>query len=288
MSSIVVDSWTTPGVGDYMFALNRAHWFKRALGSKNKGPMTINFHWYHDKDHLHHFEDPETIVERLDYTKNYYKNYRSLDINHIFNSEDEMLKKQRMRFSSVDRRGEITNFNVDRHMYDNTWSFRLNTYAKEDMKKVVIWRPLFNAEVPREWKRVVENDMWDNAIDILRSMGYYVVELCYRSPIREVFYHIKTCHFVMCYDGMWHYIAKNFMKPMIVTSRSTITKYHTPHAMMWHEMGNDKNLLDKLKGFHDPVDGVMFTPYQEMMKAAYDYRDYFWRSYRACKLIERS
>lgn len=280
MNPIVIDSWTTPGVGDYMFALNRAHWLRRANVGRYRDPVTINFHWYHDEDYLYHYEDPETIVERLDYTKDFYKNYRSIDINHIFNSTDEKLKKERMRFHGIK--------NPDRHMYDNTWSFRLDTFKEENRNKVVIWRPLFNAEVPREWKRVVENDMWNNAIDILTDMGYEVVELTYRTQIREVFYHISTCHFVMCYDGMWHYVAKNYMKPMIVTSRSTITKYHTPHAMMWHEMDNENNLLDKLKSFHKPVDGQKFTPYQEMMKAAYDYKDYFWRSYRECRLIERS
>jgi hypothetical protein len=62
-------------------------------------------------------------------------------------------------------------------------------------------------------------------------MGYDVVELCYRTPIREATYHINTCDFIICYDGMWHYIAKNFMKPMIVSSQDMITTYHTRHAL---------------------------------------------------------
>ena len=281
MNDIVVDAWTTHGVGDFMFVLNRVHWLRRTQISNHKKPIKLNFHWYHSEDHLHHPEDPETIVERCDWIAPFYKNHRSIEINHVFNSTDEVLKQQRFRFQGLK--------NVPRHMHDNIWSFRMNSFGKEDRNKVVVWRPLHNAEPARAWKQVVINDMWNEAIDLLKGMGYSVVELTYRSSVREAIYHINTCHFVVCYDGMWHYIAKNWFKPMIVTSRSTITKYHTPHAMMWHEMDSDKNLINKLKNFHTPfIDREIYSPYQQMMHSALNYRDYFWRSYNACRLIEQS
>ena len=87
---------------------------------------------------------------------------------------------------------------------------------------------------------MVTNEMWDQAIDFLRSIGYNVVELSYRSPIREAHYHIATCKLVISYDGMWHYFAKNYYKPMIVASRSAITRLHTPHALTLHEIDSEK------------------------------------------------
>jgi hypothetical protein len=44
-------------------------------------------------------------------------------------------------------------------------------------------------------------------------------------------YHISTARMVLCYDGMWHYIARNLLTPMVVVSTEGITSYHTPHAV---------------------------------------------------------
>ena len=32
---------------------------------------------------------------------------------------------------------------------------------------------------------------------------------------------------------MWHYIAKNFQKPMIVLTKDLITNHHTPNALIY-------------------------------------------------------
>ena len=44
-------------------------------------------------------------------------------------------------------------------------------------------------------------------------------------------YHIATCKATVSYEGMWHYIAKNYHKPMIVMSADVITQLHTPNAL---------------------------------------------------------
>ena len=36
---------------------------------------------------------------------------------------------------------------------------------------------------------------------------------------------------MLCYDGMWDYVAKNFAKPLAVISKEGVTKYHTDHAI---------------------------------------------------------
>ena len=45
-------------------------------------------------------------------------------------------------------------------------------------------------------------------------------------------YHISTCRQVVSYDGMWHYIARNFSKPTVIVSPEAISKYHTPNAIV--------------------------------------------------------
>lgn len=61
--------------------------------------------------------------------------------------------------------------------------------------------------------------------------GYTVIEISHRTPIREVFHLIASCKFIVAYNGMYHYISKNLIKPMIVLGDSGIIKMHNPQAI---------------------------------------------------------
>ena len=255
MSKPILQCKTTPGVGDYMYALNKAFMLSWRTGHI----FDVEFHWNHGEDHLHHFEDPETIVERFDHTLPYYLHHDRLNVSHHFNSVGHE-KLDRKRFYPNQTLRDLPGVNSMAKVEPgiNEWSFK-PSHLEVDANKVVIWRPLFNAETARDWKRVVSNQMWEDVISILEAHGYQVVELTYRTPIREAHYHIATCDFVVCYDGMWHYFAKNYNKPTIVTSRSAITKMHTPHALMLHELDEvegpaaNKNIVKQMKKLHIPA-----------------------------------
>jgi len=266
---IEVKSWTTHGVGDFMLSLNRLHLIRH----RSKMPMVVEMNWYHDKDFLYHYEEEETIVERFDYIHKFYRGYDKVHVNHVFNSTDTKLIDEKWRFSPQQAQ-------LPRVLHDNEWSFSSkfkHQFGLIHTNKVVVWRPLFNAQMARDWKWVVSNDMWDEAIDHLKQMGYNVVELEYRTPIREVFYHIATCSFVISYDGMWHYIAKNCFKPMIIASRSAITKYHTPTALMLSELNRDpaSNFLNRIRNLHSFIPESSMTTYQEInVLSKRGYEDY--------------
>lgn len=55
---------------------------------------------------------------------------------------------------------------------------------------------------------------WSTLFDFLKTK-YNIIELEYRTPIREVFYHLTTCEFVVANGGMWHTLATSLGKPMI-------------------------------------------------------------------------
>lgn len=210
----------TPGVGDYMMGLNVAHHYSHQYNI----PVNFNIHWYHAEDHLHHFEDPETIVERLEYSHMFYKDQSKVTVKHIFNSTDTELWVKRFRG---------IHFSPDPNNRINSWIHKSTSFTQTVENKVVIWRPISNAETPRQWKNIIDNYTWDYIIKLLETVyGYHVVELTYRNPISEVYYHLSNCNLVVCYDGMWHYVAKNFLKPMIVFSENDVTKFHTPNAIM--------------------------------------------------------
>lgn len=257
----------TPGMGDAMLALNLAyrwsHW--------NQERLILNLHWTHGPEHLHHPEDPETIIERTDYVNALYaKGNSDVEVNHIFNTDRTDILNTTTRYDWLDPR---------EHKKTNSWMFKPEIQLPVEKKKVVIWRPVFNAEVPKYWKRIVPNDQWNRIIDLYKEDGYNVVELCYRTPIREVLYHINTCEFILCYDGMWHYIAKNFLKPMIVASHDGITRYHTRHAVALSQ----HKFIDWTRGLHIPIYmpniESTLSPYDLMHMRANEYKESFWRGY---------
>ena len=252
----------TPGVGDFMWALNCAHHH----ANKWKTKVNLEFQWEHDEDHLHHFEDPETIIERLHYIHNFYHKQDEVTVSHVFNAtgrysdwkySDDLILNEEGRLRNVTNK---RNKNKNRFWFEsgkwsdtpgspipeNHWIFRPDAFPKKiDKKKVVIWRPTFNAELPRTWKNFLTNDDWEDIIAAMRQAGLHIVELSYRTPVSEVMYHISTCRMVFCYDGMWHYIAKNFARPLVVVSPEGITTYHTPHALKLSPFEDNKNYYKK-------------------------------------------
>lgn len=208
----------TVGIGDSMYGLNIA--YMRSF--VNQKPTTIDIHYFFPKDDIYHYEDPEPLIERVEYLRSRFLWKDIVKVNYIFNSEDTKLYQHKY-------------YNVKRHRFSELyryWSFdpTLNTTPKYG--KIVLWRPTNNLRQQLSgYKMPLLESQWQKLIDILGYFGYDVVEIDYRTPISEVVYHIRTCECCISYEGMWHYVSKNFFKPHIVFSSSNITKWHTPAAI---------------------------------------------------------
>tara|TARA_B110000977_G_C10938913_1_gene440066 strand:- start:76 stop:960 length:885 start_codon:yes stop_codon:yes gene_type:complete len=238
----------TPGVGDFMWALNSCH---RYAADHDIKKINLELHWEHDEDHLHHFEDPETIIERCNYIHNFYHQQERVEIHHIFNAQgrykhwkfndDVVLETNgEKRIAAINSHGEKARFLFESGVYtdnvggmvpNNDWIFREDAFKEYDPNRIVFWRPTWNAEKPRTWKRIFDNDDWDKLIEHFESKGFKMHELSYRTPVSEAMHLISTSRMVICYDGIWHYIAKNFARPLAVISAEGVTKYHTPNAL---------------------------------------------------------
>ena len=212
-----IDWKGTPGMGDAMFGLNTAHNTARRL----KKPVQLTYHWYYDSKNKYHCEDPESLIERIHYIHNFYHSSENVRIAHKFDSKDGYIYNERYIGTDEPRKNAAA----------NSWIFREDCKLPVVKNKFVFWRPTYNAEVPRNWKLLLDHNGWDKVVNNLVINGYDPVEICYRTPICEAMYHINTAEFVVCYDGMWHYIAKNFWKPMLVLSNHSVTKIHTPHCL---------------------------------------------------------
>jgi hypothetical protein len=260
MDSKILNWGCTPGIGDFMMALNCAHRY----AEENKTHITLNLNWK-TPENLHHPEDAESILERYNYIKDFYLE-SNVSVNHIFGGKE---------LSIGISGGKYGWFNPRSDKDTNNWAFKKCTLLPSEKNKVVIWRPIFNAELPRVWKRMISNNNWDLVITHLQELGYNVIELEYKTPIREATYHINTCEFIISYDGMWHYIARNFFKPMIVTSNDDITEYHTRQALPLY----GKSFLPNIFNLHTPrfeKKGRIISPYEYMYRKAKTYKNKFW------------
>lgn len=240
---MIFHAYGTIGVGDSMSYLNVAH----AQAYLHNTQVELYIHWPHGPEHLHHHEDPETIVERIDYIHMFYKDSSSVKLHHIFNDHDDFLRSYYM----VTEEQYITNhvkpgegLYSDGQKASRVWLMDKDKLNRPTQHKIVIWRPTFNAEKAREWKQVLDKDQWDIVIDKCRELGYNVVELCYRTPIREALYHISTSKHVICYDGMWHYISVNLFKPTAITAKSSIGMSNTINGVIIRGPSELYDILD--------------------------------------------
>ena len=246
-------SWRgTPGVGDFMWALNSC--YSHAI--RTNVSVELEMHWEHGEDYYHHFEDPETIIERMAYIHNFYPNKDRVRVTHVYNStgrytdwkyaDDVVLEEDGNRRVSARSGNQPKNrYWFESGAYDdldgtpvpeNNCIFRQSAFQETGNKRIVVWTPMQNAEAPRTWKRLFTYTDWRMLINELKDMGFEVHELTYRTPIREAMYLISTCRMGICYDGMGPYVAKNFARPMADSSTEGGTVYHTPHDIGAHPL----------------------------------------------------
>jgi len=209
---------TTVGIGDSMYGMNIA--YMRAF--VNQKPTNLQIHYHFPEDYYYHYEDPESVDGRVKYINQFYMWKDIVKIEHVFNSNDYDVYKK--KYFGVTRRSKSELYRY--------WAFDPTLDTSPINNKIVLWRPTFNLSQQLSGYKLPMLDWeWQRLIDRLRDFGYHVIEIDYRTPISEAVYHIRTCECCISYEGMWHYIAKNFFKPHIVFSDSNITKWHTPAAV---------------------------------------------------------
>lgn len=143
----------------------------------------------------------------------------------------------------------------------NTWLFQerfLNVPVIDNL--VVVWRTKFIDSNYPKFKDSYDSSYWDLIIPILKMKGYNVMEVSHRTPISEVFHLISRCKFIVAYNGMYHYIAKNLIKPMIVLGDSSIIKTHNPQAIHFfapHKDETERSVLDYVLNIENNLDEMI-------------------------------
>lgn len=198
MAETFVINWRSKeGYGDFITGIGYAY----SSTIKYDRPVHIVFHWPNPKDHLLSLEDKESIFYRFEYIKDFMRPAENVTISHEFSSVPEY------RFIN-----ELEEFNP----LHGLW------YPKNEVKEehglVVFWSSQHNLEFPGYHKDPLY-DHWNVIIKQLKSIGYNVVEITYRTPISEVMDLMSRCEFGIGYEGMIHQLFKFMWKPLIVASK---------------------------------------------------------------------
>ena len=157
-------------------------------------------------------------------------------------------------------------------LHINSWIFRedLIRYPYKE-NKIVIWKPFRNATPAPDWKRSFAEHHWTKILDwyLEEKHGFDITEIDYRTPVREAIYHIKTCRAVVGYEGMWHYIARNLLKPSVFLGDSTINICHDPQAIALHRPdGSLEKLFKEKTTFLETIDNKL-NEYVKMISPIY-------------------
>jgi len=237
----------TPGAGDFMFSMSTAFYVANLLDIK----IHLIFHWDHDILYEYHFEDPESIFEKIEYVHSMCYKPHLVTYEHRF---DHDLDFGLQLFSNLHRRNwKEDDLIVPKGL--NSWKFNDDLMGIPTVdNKVTVWRPKFNAEPAASWKRSYSDEDWELAIESLKGQGWSVVDLCYRTPIRDVLYHMQTARFTMGYDGMWHYFARMLYKPTACVGDSKIVNVHDPQAYPLMSPKKDKNRSFTMQSLVDHLD----------------------------------
>lgn len=248
------------GYGDFISGLAYAH----NASIRYQTPVDITFHWDHSIDHLHDPSDPETVIDRFYACYNDLVKLDDVNVNISCNSS--------IPYRFVNHLDELSPY----HSY---WQ---SIRKSRNDGTIVVWSSRHNTYFPGHKKDPIY-DEWQDLCEYLRSVGFTVKEVTYRTPVSEVLDLISRCHMGIGYDGMIHQLFKIYQKPLVVfCKRTSLNQLLVPHASLessydrflrkgpdyyrHHSLKKLKNIQNKyqnwLRDYQDPTQHPLYNKVQ--------------------------
>jgi len=266
------------GVGDFLYGLNIAYYTAHILNTK----IIFQIHWDHDRSYYFAHDDIETIFERFEYLHNfYYRKDELVEVEHVYNYPDidkDFKGELGLNYSRYyplwpvpEQKGRSNHVMVFSGL--NNWKFNNSVDTTPIKDKVVIWKPFLNATTAPKWKLTYNPLDWEWIENALERLDYKVFEIDYRTPVSEAFYHIRTCDFVVAYDGMWQYISKNMYKPIIVLGDNNIIRTHNGQGVFFQEKNKDLRSRDaKYRNVLEYISKLRESTYDDLIQTCEAYK----------------
>jgi len=226
------------GYGDIIGPISYAH----NLSYQLKERVHLNLHWKTSKDYIYSDNTPERLHEQAEFIHNMCeKSGTEVSLDFIFNSDYEE------RFN---------NYYLSAILDDpkhNEWLVSERFKHTPIKNKIAINSTLENieplreyTEYDKEWKDAQKED-WVPLIQNLKSVGYDVVEVGYRTPINECVEHIRTAEVFLGYHGSTLWLAKLIGIPCLAAAEKT---YMRTAFMRTHYCGRiDPAEISEVRGW---------------------------------------
>jgi hypothetical protein len=221
------------GIGDFVSGICYAH----SSVLKYQKPVRATFHWPNRKDFLFAPDDTESIYDRFECVLNHLKSVDGLTVDHVFESQPKF------RYINL-----LDEFNP----MHGLWYTKQPTIIESGL--VVLWTSRHNTKFVG-YQKDPAHDMWDEIVKRLEMRGYNIVEVTYRTPIKEMIDLIHRCEFGLGYQGLAMHLYKFMWKPLIVISgRAKWCRFLVPQA---YTLDDPKLLLGDIARYADKSKGIM-------------------------------
>lgn len=246
------------GYGDMTDPLTCSH----AYTVKFDTPVTITIHWpFLDPNYKCSSQDPDTVLDQFEYLRSILKRPKHpVKFIHKFRSDQIPFRY----INNLEPLNPLT----------GVW---YNNQHQTDNHKVVVWSSRYNLKSVSSMKDPVRHQ-WDDIIKHYTELGYEVVELTYRMPIKEAIDHINTCTFGVGYDGMVHQLFKYLWKPITVLTdqgRHLINRLLVPQAVVMDSA--DQLINTPVKDLYFEMTNRMHFVeicHKRYLRRYYDYREH--------------
>lgn len=262
------------GLGDIMLYLNTAY----TLSHIHNTTVELHLFWDRSSNTPTHVDDVEYLWDQIMYLRQFYTDHEKTTVHMFF---PDTPKHQFI--STPEHRDIGRGFPVVQYPHSSLNPLFTNPYLDDPTSswwpmrtqqttipnKVILWRETWNGSKPQQSKQgMLTKHDWDNIIIQLKHKGYNLVEIDYRTPVREALWHIATSELCICYDGMWHRISVNLMKPTIVTTKISRGKLNTFNGYPVSDYEELSSLIDT----EDFVDIVKLKNQEAKERAIYAYK----------------
>jgi hypothetical protein len=283
------------GYGDFIHYLSIATEHQKI---HNK-PVKLSVLWPYSNTCTHHPDDVEYGWEVMDYVNSRFK--YPVEIVHYFDSpgfvwdvegnnvdqsymlgiiawwmiltEDQleffMSQEGLMHFKSITpygveiAAGEPVGFDLDNQVFSR-YTPIISNQVDHNIKTVVYWTGLENLNEASQWKSIQGKQSWNKLITRFKSEGYTPIELTYRTPVREAFYHISNASLIACYDGMWHRISTYMLKPTLLITKGFLGIVNTFNAYQVESI-DEAMLIKDIQGCCDEANNKAVARVNDMM-----------------------
>ena len=192
------------GYGDIVSPICYAHNVSFKLQTK----VNLVFYWAHGSEQKVYSVDPETLWYRADYLNNICcKTGTDVSVTHKF---DTQLHINHTNYDwKVVSKDEFHNFWFPRDIYCHSKKLIVVNSTTGNIQSL--------QDYGKPWKDPIA-DQWDNVIDQISNLGFFVEVVDNRTPIDHLVYLLKTAKGFVGYHGTAAWPAKLLQVPSILFS----------------------------------------------------------------------